>query len=192
MTTPQQESERREHPLVTRLLKYVRDQDRGALAELRRGATEWPNCGERVLRHVANFFTSESSRTRDDAMLLVATLFALQPTKDDSGLTIAAALRATAGGDDDAKDRVERRFMRLLAATDDREAFGTELRHAVQFCAGKGLAPGWQRLLDDATTLLGDNDEKRERVRRRWAKDFWSPRLVNESEAPADAKTAKP
>jgi CRISPR type I-E-associated protein CasB/Cse2 len=170
----------KQHPLIIKLHNYVRNEERGPLAELRRGALNWPNCDHQTIRHVAEFFTDKPNRVREDAMLLVATMYAMtaavsyagDPSDTDNSRSIAETLRATIKSEDEAK-RVENRFVRLLGA-DSPETIAIELRHAVKYIDSRGEVPGWQRLLADVTILLGSDDEKREHLKRQWSRDFWA------------------
>lgn len=183
------EKEERTPPLVAYLLELFHNKDRGALAELRRGAGEWPNCGERVLRHVARFFPHDEAawrtRSTEDAMLLVATLFALNPTDRDGGIDIGEAMRRT-GKERDAEEACEARFLRLLGATEPVE-IATHLRHAVELAAGKKIEIGWGRLLRDLENLLSGDEARRERVRRDWSRSFWSARYEDAGDGDSDS-----
>jgi CRISPR type I-E-associated protein CasB/Cse2 len=165
-------------PLIEHLIRMHRDDERGPLAELRRGAADWPDCGHRVLRHVVPFFSSEPNQVHENAMLLVAALYALNPGTEDPGDNMGDVMRKTAGARD-SFDSIEARFMRLLDARDEIE-IATHLRHAVQLAAGKGVAIGWTQLLRDLRGLLSGDEDWRQNVLRRWARSFWSKPQENQ------------
>lgn len=165
---------------INHLQKLHSDDDRAALAELRRDAHAWPECGERALKHVVQFFPQEGEKhfgkQEEDALLLVATLFAQYPCADKLNYDMGNTMRATGrerGGDDGLKT-IEPRFMKLLSA-DSAEEIGMHLRYAIQLAKASSSPIGWTQLLYDLRELLGENDEAITRVRRRWAGSFWSP-----------------
>jgi CRISPR type I-E-associated protein CasB/Cse2 len=164
-----------ESALVSHLTALCRREERGALAELRREAGNWPRCTERALRHVVPFFPRDDSpwRTRqhEDAMLLVATLFALNPSPHDGHEDMGAVMRRT-GQVRKSPESTEARFLRLLGARDEEE-IATHLRHAVQLAAGAGAPVGWSRLQRDLVQLFSGDEDRRQRVVRQWSRSFW-------------------
>ncbi len=175
---PSQEKADGQGSLVRYLVGLANQENRGPLAHLRREAANWPNCGGGALEQVARFFGERPNPDREDAMLLVATLFALNPTTNDPpGADMGRVMRET-GRQRHAEDSTEARFQRLLGARSPEE-LATYLRHAVQLAGGAGVPIGWSQLLKDVTTLLqafryGSADQ-RDWVIRRWARSYWSP-----------------
>lgn len=189
-TMKQQPEEKVSRPLVKRLVELAQDRSgrgRAALAELRREATNWPECGERALRHVVPYFPREDSSWRtersEDAMLLVATLFALSRSERDGHLNMGGVMRETANRRK-ADDAIEARFLRLLGARDETE-IATHLRHAVQMATNEGVAIGWSQLLNDLPHVLSREEYTRKKVLRDWSRSFWQA----ESEDAVDTKT---
>ncbi len=166
-----EKSKQRTSPLLEHLFKLKREDNRGPLAELRRGAGEYPNYSERVLRHVAPFFPKEAKPSRENALLMIATLFALHPSDHDADLNMGMILRMV-GEKKGSMEAVERRFLSLLGASPDELA--THLRHAVSLAEGVGVSIGWYRLLRDVEKLLSGYEENRQYVVRAWSRSFWS------------------
>lgn len=189
-TKPQEKRSRREQ-FIDHLMRLKREDDRGPLAELRRGAGEWPECGERTLRHVARFFPPEGpdwrTETEENAMLLVATLFALNPAESNGTANVGELLRSVASARS-ADDAVEKRFLRLLGAREPEE-LATHLRHAFELAAAtKGtISIDWQELLKHLIDLLSGDEDRRQRVVRKWSASYWAKREDNDADDSAPA-----
>ncbi|MEI7900613.1 MAG: type I-E CRISPR-associated protein Cse2/CasB [bacterium] len=153
-------------------------QDRGALAELRRGLGKEPAIvvGS-VRRHVQRFMPADASRSVQDAVVVVATLFASHPefgVRDMGGVLHAIDPKNETGS-------VERRFMALLNA--DPEDLPTHLRHAVSLAKSKGVNLDWAQLLSDLIDLFGSQDWAVQRVHRKWSRSFWATQVPSKSAA---------
>jgi CRISPR system Cascade subunit CasB len=178
MTTPA--------PEFIRYLQQLADDDRGAMAVLRRSAGfepgAYPPAFPYVERHVAHDSHAEDSRRR--ARYLVAMLFALHPCQE-TGSSVAAAfghLLRKRGS-----DSIEKRFIALLAA--DPEQLPVHLRQAVSLLKAGDFGCDYALLEADLIQWLNPFDvDRRDRVRQRWARDFY--RVLGAAEQQTDATFA--
>ena len=154
------------HPLVVRLRQLAARNERAALAELRRSLAD-PIA---AMPSVAPFFGKETRRHEEDALILVAGLFALHPSPGTRSL--AAALRTCA----QSSDSVALRFQALLDC--DADDLPTHLRHAVSLVRSADLAIDYDDLL---LTIRWWRAEERDR-QRRWARDFWGATDLKDNE----------
>ncbi|GIV76693.1 MAG: hypothetical protein KatS3mg050_1087 [Litorilinea sp.] len=131
-------------PFIT-YLESLRDQeDRGALAALRRGLGA-PGTAHSMFPYVVPWLPEGASRQQEDAYFLVAALFAYHPDPGGTGNMGDHFARArTPDGDDTA---IERRFTALLAA--HREDLPVFLRQAVGFLRSKEVPVNWHTLFRD-------------------------------------------
>jgi CRISPR system Cascade subunit CasB len=152
----------RQDPLVDHLKGLAAQEDRAALARLRR--TLQKEHALDGLSVVLPFIPRKSKwpdRDENDA-LLVSGLFALHP--ESGSMTLPSALRIVA----QTSESVELRFRAMLGAS--REDLPIHLRHAVSLVAGHGLAIDWRDLHDTIRWW----DHPLDRARRRWARAFWA------------------
>ncbi|MCZ7652234.1 MAG: type I-E CRISPR-associated protein Cse2/CasB [Thermoanaerobaculia bacterium] len=146
-------------------LETLRDrEERGALAALRRSASEAAGWQPEALAVVYPWLPRTLGPREEDRFLLVASLFALHSLASGSG-TLGLSFRRLAAAT--ASESVEKRFLGLLAS--EEEDLGAHLRHAVTLLAAHAIPVDWRQLLRD---LRGWGYETR-RVQRRWARDFW-------------------
>lgn len=175
--------------------------ERGPLAQLRRGL----GGDERGVYWLEGLYTrtgyGEAKPFEKDALGLVAGLYALKPqAQRDEG--DAAELETPPAENAEAdkgpsigllmgrlylaqgsRPSTEKRFLALLDA--DRDGLNYQMRQAVSLLAAGDLAPDWVRLTTD---LLRWGD----RVRRRWAQDFYRE-ISREAKAQTDVPaTASP
>jgi CRISPR type I-E-associated protein CasB/Cse2 len=131
---------------------------------------------------VAGLFDEQTSITEQDTMLLIATLFALNPAKVDAPWQqdLGAVLREVGqkrGGDEGVK-AVERRFLALLGASPDE--LPTFLRHAISLAATEEVPISWQRLYQDVLKLMKNYEDARQDVIRKWSRSFWKKAAATE------------
>lgn len=148
---------RETHPFVQRLYDLAAREDRGALAELRRSFSN-PLA---ALPYVVPFLPKDASRREEEALSLVAGLFALYPERGHMSLAKAMSIIAKDS------DSVALRFRALLDA--DAEDLPTHLRHAVTLAKSRDLAIDYEDLLT-AVRWWGSENKNRQRA---WARDFW-------------------
>jgi len=162
--------ESKTHPFIDYLYSLSRDENRGALAALRRGLGQPPGTVTEMYRYVVPHLPA--SRSQETVCYLIAPLFALHPKIAAMGnMGAHLAQTRTEGGE----DALERRFTALLSAhPDDLPEY---LRRAVSFLKSKNEIPvNWNQLFWD---LLNWDDEDR-RVQKEWAKAFWGRAQANE------------
>lgn len=149
-------------------------EDRGALAALRRGLGQPPGRAPDMYRYVVPWLPEKVSREGEAAHYMVASLFAYHPLAAYRG-DIGAHLRKTFSGEGD-NAATERRFTTLLSAhSDDLPVY---LRQAVSFLKSKGVAIHWEQLFRD----LRNWNHPEGFVQRRWARSFWGSRKSDEKE----------
>lgn len=142
-------------------LERLRDQeDRRALAILRRGANRQPGTAIEMYSLVLPWGVP---RYAEDSAFLVAALFALHPDPKGQG-TLGNAFARISGE----SDSIEQRFNALLNC--HRDDLPYHLRQAVTLLRSKDVPVDWKRLLRD---VLGWEHDDRY-VQRDWARDFWS------------------
>jgi CRISPR system Cascade subunit CasB len=153
-----------ETPAFLTYLYALRDEeDRGALAALRRSAAGTPGTDPGAYPFVTRFVHANASRWDERAYYLTAALFALHPAVGGAGISIARALshlRAASGS-------TELRFSALLQAHPDDLA--VHLRHAVMLVASKEIAIDHELLFRHVRHFTHPDKW----VQRAWAKDFY-------------------
>ena len=162
-------------------LTVLAQRDRGALAILRRSLAFAPGAYPPAYPIVERFVGAD--RHANDpwrlALYLTAGLYALHP-KHQPDTTLATALCRL--GIVRKSDSIEQRFVALLGA--DPEHLPQMLRPVVTLLASDGQGLDYERLLTDTALWLRPFDiDGRDRLRQRWARDFY--RVL-------DAANAKP
>lgn len=153
-------------------LESLRD-DRAALAALRRGLGRPPGTVPDMYRYVVPWLPADAPTWREDAIYMVAALFAYHPAASGIGNMGNHFARARdPQGDDTA---IERRFSALLAAHPD--DLGFYLRQAVSFLKSKEVPVNWHQLLPDV--LAWSHPDRY--VQKQWARAFWG-RPVQETQ----------
>jgi CRISPR system Cascade subunit CasB len=151
-------------------LKRLAENDRGALAVLRRGAGFAPGTYPPAFPYVERFVPYEHAQDRRRlARYLVATLFALHP-EHVNGTSLAAAFGRLMRERD--SPSLEKRFVALLAA--ESEELPVHLRNVVALLSSDGIACDYAALEADLAQWLHPfSTESRDRVRQQWARDFY-------------------
>lgn len=167
---------------VRRLQQLHTQQDRGALAVLRRAVDGDPAQALQAARYVYPYFPEGVPRERwmERAFLIVGGLFALHPVSGSGG-NLGRHLREAhrePGEDDPGK---ERRLLQLLAV-EDREDLAHPLRQALAVLPDDAPVD-WEQLLEDVV-YWGDS------VKRRWARGYWGYRQDTDVPAPAADEAA--
>jgi CRISPR system Cascade subunit CasB len=156
---------------------------RAALAKLRRGLGKPPGAALGTIAVVQPRLPPGLRQDAENACYLVGSLFAAHPQAGGGGsLGRAFALLARKREG----DSLEKRFVALLNA--DVEDLPEHLRHAVSLLKGEGIAIDWACLIDDIQRW--GHPDRRRRVRRQWASDFWGREARNETE-PAKSTTGE-
>lgn len=152
-------------------LKRLGDNDRGALAVLRRAAGFAPGAYPPAFPYVERFVPHEehAQGRRRLARYMVATLFSLHP-EHSAGTSLAAAFGRLMRERDSAS--LEKRFVALLAA--EPEELPVHLRNVVALLSSDGIACDYAALEGDLAHWLNPfGTESRDRVRQQWARDFY-------------------
>lgn len=163
------------HPFIVRLQKLADEQERGALAALRRGLGQPLGTAPDMFRYVEPYLPQKRGRAQETAYYLVAALFALHPKFTGVG-NMGTHMRAC---DPEGKnsDALERRFTALLAAhPDDLPEY---LRQTVSFLKSKEIPVNWNRLFWD----LQNWDDEDRHVQKHWAGAFWGRAQLGEQQS---------
>ena len=174
--SPPTEHERR---FAEYLRKLADDENRAALAALRRGLGKRPGEVSDPCPYVDPWLAPNASAGDEEAHYLVAALFGLHqhywPAGDgERGPTNLGASLATLQ-ESGSKAAVERRFIALLNA--HREDMPQHLRHLVGLLKAKDVAVDWAQLLHDVRGW----DHPRRAVQREWARAFWRQASAGEA-----------
>lgn len=151
-------------------LESLKQHDRGALAALRRSLSFSPGTHAPAMPWVEPFAVKDGTReAQRQALYLVAGLYAAHP-RHRSGAALAQGLglvKIRRGS-----DSIERRFIALLSA--DAESLPVHLRHAMALLAAEELPCDYTQLAADLARWLDPwQDDARDRVRQRWAREFY-------------------
>jgi CRISPR system Cascade subunit CasB len=154
--------------------------NRGALAILRRSLSFAPGAFPPAYPYVERFVGTK--RKANDpfrlALYLVAGLYATHPKL--SGDSFAAAMGELAVRRQ--SNSIENRFLALLGA--DAENLGKYLRPALALFAIEDQGINYAALLDDVSVWLDRYaTEKREYIRQRWAREFYTVLAQFETES---------
>lgn len=152
-------------------LQSLAQNNRGALAALRRSTGFAPGAYPPAFPHVERFVPADSHAEDSyrQALYVTAALFARHPQHVE-GQSLAAALGKLMQARD--SDSIEQRFVALLAA--DAEDLPNYLRQIVSLLAADGYGVDYASLLQDLARYLHPFQfEARDKVRQRWARDFY-------------------
>jgi CRISPR system Cascade subunit CasB len=152
-------------------LQNLAQNNRGALAALRRSASFVPGTYPPAFPYVERFVPAD--RHAEDsyrlALYVTAALFSRHPNHAE-GQSLAAALGKLMQSRD--SNSIEQRFVALLAA--DAEDLPQYLRQTVSLLSADGYGVDYASLLQDLSRYLNPRQfEARDKVRQRWARDFY-------------------
>ena len=167
-------TEKRTYPFIEHLLRL--QEDRGALAALRRGLGQPPGTAPDMYRYVVPWLRTEAGRWEESVFFLVAALFGAHPLNTESGNFGDHFARTIKTSDD--RSGVERRFTLLLATHSG--DLHLQLRHAISLLKSKEIAVNWQQFFGDLRYWRSE----RRGVQKRWAFAFWrapQPETDNQS-----------
>lgn len=152
-------------------------EDRAALAALRRGLGKPAGTAPEMYPYIVPWLSPSASRWEEDAVYLVASLFALHPLSWPEGDSGARSFGSSFGrlARLTGSEGPERRFVALLGCPS--EGLPDHLRQAVGLLKSKLVPVHWAQLLRD----IRNWSSERRTVQRRWARDFWG------TPAPEDA-----
>ena len=155
------------HNFVTYL--ETLQEDRGALAALRRGLGQPPGNAPEMFPYVVNKLPKKPSNWTEKTYYLVASLYALHPESATEGNFGTHFARTLDLQNPDNNTAIERRFTVLLTAHP--EDLPHYLRQAVSFLKSKDVPVNWHQLMWDIWDW--DKPEKAVNVQKQWAAQFW-------------------
>jgi CRISPR system Cascade subunit CasB len=170
MMTTATAQQRHGERFIEALVALYKQEDRAALAALRRGLGRLPGETMEMHRYVAPF-TQRLTRKQEDAYYLIAALFGLYP--GESWTSSEGRLRTSLGAslrwlvNESGSESVERRLVALLNAhVDD---LPEHLRQTISLLKSQDIPVDWRQLLRDV--INWDDDDRF--VQRNWSKAFW-------------------
>jgi CRISPR system Cascade subunit CasB len=153
-----------------RFIRYLESlakrQDRAAFAHLRRGLGKPPKASMEMYPYLGQFLSADSdgkNNRRENAVFIVAALFAYYPDAKTNAGNLGASLRQLK----DESDSIEKRFIALLNA--EAEELPDYLRQIIGLLKSKDVAVNWQKLFENVQFWSNDN----RRVQNDWARSFW-------------------
>ncbi len=182
-----------EYKFIGHLERLVKEQDRGALAALRRGLGKPPGTAREMDRYVLRFVPTGTKESQENAYYLVGALFAdwhqgkdnVAPNPPENmGASLRALVdreAAEGGHRDDDEKRVEKRLVALLNC--HRDDLPEHLRHVISLLKAKDIPVNWLQLLNDIQKWQRESRD----VQRRWARQFW--RNFHEAKDPNNSQT---
>jgi CRISPR system Cascade subunit CasB len=147
------------------LARLADEENRGALAALRRGLGRRPGEAPTMFPYVVPYLPNLPAPEQEAAYYAVAALFALHPTtcqQGNLGNHLASCIK-----DENARAAIERRFVALLNCHPD--DLPDHLRQSISFLRSNEKPVNYTQLLTDL--LLWSHPERI--VQRRWATGFW-------------------
>ena len=154
---------KKEDRLISYLKNLEKRQDRAALAHLRRGLGKPPKTAMEMFPYLGQFLSHETKPRYENAVFIIAALFAYYPDAPPNVGNLGASLRQL---NDDSKS-IEKRFVALLNA--EAEDLPYYLRQIIGLLRAKEIAVNWEQLFKDVQNW--DNDKRF--VQRKWAEKFW-------------------
>jgi CRISPR system Cascade subunit CasB len=152
-----------EDNFIRYLKSLEKRQDRAGLARLRRGLGKPPKTAMEMFPYLGQFLSHDSKPRYENAVFIVAALFAYYPGAQSNVGNLGASLRKMK----DDSDSIEKRFVALLNA--EAEDLPYYLRQIIGLLKSKEIAVNWERLFKDVQNW---NSDKRI-VQQKWAEQFW-------------------
>ena len=154
-----------DNPVIDYLKKRHKYKDRATLARLREGLREKDGRAMEMYPFIGRFLSEKSKPSYENAVFMVAALFAYYPTAKDTTDNLGASLRKYQ--QETKSDSVEKRFVALLNA--EAEDLPTYLRQIIGLLKSKDIGVNWEQIFDGIQSW---NSDKRF-VQRKWAFGFW-------------------
>jgi CRISPR type I-E-associated protein CasB/Cse2 len=146
-----------------------RNPNRAALADLRRGLSDFPTLSPYMHRHILPHLPERVNEWGRLTYYLIGALFAAHQSNREDGNLGTHFYELLDLQNPDANTPIERRFTYLLAAHPEDLPF--HLRQAVAFLRSKEIGINWVQLMWDVS---GWNDpDRRPKIQERWASNFW-------------------
>jgi len=157
----------RKEAFVEYLERLYREDNRRALAILRRGLSGDQKAKLDMYPFVIRFLRQGATKWEEDVLFAIASLFAFHPSTDGIGDmgTVMKQVRQRTNS-----DSIEGRFMAMLRAPSENVL--DHLKQCVSLARSKEVPIDWNQLYKD---LLWWNSDGM-RVQRRWASSFWGDR----------------
>ena len=176
-TNPAEPKEK--NPFIKHLESLVRNKNRAALAHLRSGLRRKDSRSMEMYPVIGRFLSEKSNRNDENAVFIVAALFAYYPDAKTNIGNLGASLKELTnkekkqGSQDDSKSNpVEKRFVALLNAEADE--LPDYLRQIIGLLKSKEVPVNWEQLYKDVRYWeANDESSKYESVHRKWARSFW-------------------
>ncbi|MDQ3062209.1 MAG: type I-E CRISPR-associated protein Cse2/CasB [Acidobacteriota bacterium] len=163
LAEPREKSE-----FIKELEKLAKRKDRAALAHLRSGLRRKDSRSTEMYPVIGRFLSEKTNRSYENAVFIVAALFAYYPDAKTNAGNLGASLRQLK----DDSDSIEKRFVALLNAEADE--LPDYLRQIIGLLKSKEIPVNWQQLFKDVQYWeTTDETSKRESVQKRWARSFW-------------------
>lgn len=165
--------DQRETQFVSYLRGLACQQNRAALAALRRGLGKPPGTAPEMFPWVVPHLPDLGRRETDD-FFLIAALWGLHPEDESTGnlgTTMRQISESRRGN-----DSLEKRFVALLNAR--RPDLSGRLRHAVSLAKAAEVPVNWAQLLADLKAW----DWEGHPVQRAWAGEFWRRELTPDTD----------
>ena len=185
------EQERR---FIGHLEKLVKEQGKGALANLRRGLGKGPGTVRVMDPHVLPY-TAGLSLRQEEAYYIVGALFAMwyqgkesvdlnKPLNLGSSMRILVKRAVDEGSTyEEAEERIGKYLSALLDSHPDE--LPEQLRHAVSLLKAKEIPVNWLQLLDDIQYWHREGQFREHN----WARSFWQSQDNNEEENKINKET---
>jgi CRISPR system Cascade subunit CasB len=165
-----------EDSFISYLLHLKNSENRGALAALRSGLGKEPGEAPRMFPYVGNFlYSTNPDSTSSIVIFSTASLFSLHPIHSP-GRSLGMALWHATKSDKNPNGKHGQAGVeaRLTATIDShRDDLIRNLQGLVSLCESAGEGIDWSRFKSDLYSLLSDDDNRRDRTRLQWARDFW-------------------
>lgn len=166
-------------------LQRLAERDRAAMARLRRSLSSEPGVDPAVYPYVERFVGPEwgAMDARRLALYVVAGLFAMHPRQGYSSFAQSFGVMM----EQRKSDSLEKRFIALLEA--DAKGLPVHLRHAISLLKAEELPVDYIQLLKDLRWWLNLRLEQshRDRLRQRWAREFYRVVAAGDAQAAEDA-----
>ena len=155
---------------INHLELLVKNKNRAALAHLRSGLRRKDSRSMEMYPVIGRFLAEKPNRHYENAVFIVAALFAYYPDAKTNHGNLGASLRELSEKSE--SKSIEKRFVALLNAEVDE--LPDYLRQIVGLLKSKEIAVNWEQLFKDIRYWeANDENSKYESVRKKWARSFW-------------------
>ena len=175
---------KKETDFITYLDNFIKKNDLGALAALRRGLSGTPGTAFEMYKYLVPW-VGDSSRWESQVFYLVASLFAWhqiswRQDEEQEFSNLGSSLRILKNVSN--ADSLERRFLTLLNA--DREDLHVHLKQLFGLLVAKGIPVNFVQLIKD----LKNWNHESHYVQQAWANEFWNDRPINKDDGDSNQK----